>query len=92
MCRIIFFEDFFMQQIMKRILKEIFSSDLKRKTVIFQREDNSFSFEEQIFSEDPFELCWIPYGKYSISYFDNALKAEREAKSRINWLENEQSD
>jgi hypothetical protein len=77
------------QQIMKKILKEIFSSDFKRKAIIFQREDNSFSFEEQKFSEEPLELCWIPIGKYSISYFDNAVKAEQEAKSRIKWLEKE---
>ena len=72
-----------------RIVKEILSPDKMRKVVIFERDDGTFGFETYRFSEDPYETDWAPYGKWSICYTPDAQTAEREARGRIEWLQDE---
>ncbi len=67
-------------------IKEIYDSSRQYRVVIFRREDGSFGFEDQHFSDYPREHCWIPHGLYSTSFCDTAEKAESEARGRVKWL------
>jgi len=73
---------------MDKIVKEIISPDKKHKVEIFQRTDGSFGFEALKYSDDHYEKCWIPYGKFSLCYTDNEKTAEEEAHDRVEWLRN----
>jgi hypothetical protein len=55
--------------------------------IIFQREDGSFGFEEECYSDDPLEQCWIPQThRRSAPYCDSFEIVMREARGRIDWL------
>jgi hypothetical protein len=71
---------------MRSIVKERVARDGKRKVQIFRREDGSFGFEALQFSEEPLELCWIPYGRFSECYAADEQTAEYEARGRVDWL------
>lgn len=58
----------------------------KLRVIIFQRDDGSFGFEDQKFSDEPLELSWIPRGRYSVSFCDSAERATAEARGRVDWL------
>jgi hypothetical protein len=58
----------------------------KRRVVVFRREDGSFGFEEERFSDEPMEMRWIPFGRYSICRCDTADRALAEAQNRVEWL------
>lgn len=67
-------------------VRTIYDVAKKRRVVIFQGEDGSFGFEEQRFSDEPLEMCWIPFGRYSVCYCDTAERALVEARGRVSWL------
>lgn len=69
-----------------RIVKEILDATGKRKVEIVQRADGSFGFSAWVFSDDPFEMCWIPSGRYSECFAPDADRAESEARGRVDWL------
>lgn len=58
----------------------------KLRAIVFERDDGSFGFEDQWFSDDPMALCWIPRGRHSVSFCDTAERAASEAQGRIDWL------
>jgi hypothetical protein len=58
----------------------------KRRVVVFRRDDGSFGFEEERFSDEPLESAWIPFGRYSVCRCDTAERALVEARSRVPWL------
>jgi len=66
-----------------RILSE--DSGLRR-VLIVRRENDTFGFEEEHWSDEPLEQCWIQRGHYSISICDSEEAAIREAHNRISWL------
>jgi hypothetical protein len=69
------------------VLKEIVSPDGLRKAVIYRREDGSFGFGEEVFSQDPREMSWFPSRfQRADSFYPDAETAEREARSRLAWL------
>jgi hypothetical protein len=72
---------------MRSIVKELVARDGKRKVQIFRREDGSFGFEALRFSDEPLEMCWIPYGRFSECFAGDEQKAESEARSRVRWLQ-----
>jgi hypothetical protein len=65
----------------------IYDSSKKRRVTIFRRDDGSFSFLEERFSDDPREQCWLPQThRRSIPICDSFETATREAAGRIVWL------
>lgn len=58
--------------------------DGTRRVDIFQREDKTFGFEEFEFGVE--ENSWYPAGIYSFAIIDSFENAIREAKSRVQWL------
>lgn len=67
-------------------LRVFLHPDGKRRVLIVERGPGLYGFEVEHFSDDPFEMCWIPFGRYSYSLCDSIETAEREAFGRVEWL------
>jgi hypothetical protein len=72
---------------MRKTVKELYAHDCKRKVQIFQRDNGSFGFEVLRYSDDPLEMSWITFGRYSECFAPSAQIAESEARFRVGWLE-----
>jgi hypothetical protein len=71
---------------MRTTVSEILSPDGMRKVEIFRRADGTFGFESLKFSDDPNEMCWIPFGRFSECVTPDVHTAEAEARGRVDWL------
>ncbi len=67
-------------------IKEIYNADKKRRVIIYRGDSGRYGYEQEYFSEDPFEMCWIQTGRAVAGFYDNAETAEREARGNIDWL------
>ncbi len=67
-------------------VKEIYDADRSRRVVIYKRDDGTFGIEQEYFSNEPRELCWIPRGGRTESFLDSLERAEAEARGRFEWL------
>jgi len=67
-------------------LKEIYDADRKQRIIIYRTHTGQFSYTQEYFSEDPYEMCWIPTGREMIGIYDTEEKAEIEARANIDWL------
>jgi hypothetical protein len=72
---------------MRDIKKTLVNADGTRKVEVFQRDDNTFGFEELKFGQE--EQAWFPVGKYSFAIIDSLESAIKEAKERVAWLSDE---
>lgn len=75
-----------------KIVKELLSEDGTRKVEIFERDNGTFGFKALKFSDDPLEMSWFPYGRFSDCFAPNESIAEREARGRVEWLESVEED
>ncbi|MEX0611074.1 MAG: hypothetical protein WD738_16210 [Pirellulales bacterium] len=65
----------------------IYDETKKWRVRIFQAPNGSYGFVEEVFSDDPFELCWLPItAGRSHPVCDTVETALREAHGRIDWL------
>jgi hypothetical protein len=71
---------------MKTVVKEMTSSDGTLKVQIFRRDAGTFGFDQWRFSDEPRELCWIPFGRFSECVAPDQQTAEQEARDRVEWL------
>lgn len=59
----------------------------KRRCTVFAGGDGTYSFLEEKFSDDPYEMCWLPVtwrrSQPICASFEIAL---REARGRVEWL------
>lgn len=69
-----------------RVIDTLVHASGRFRVIIFQREDGSFGFEDQKFSDEPQEQCWIERGRYSENFSDSAERATSEARGRVDWL------
>ena len=67
-----------------KIIQTIYDDSRKRRVIIFHRNDGSFGFEEEFFSDEPLELAWLPSGRDSRC--ETAEGALVEACGRVEWL------
>ena len=70
-------------------LKEIYDVERKRRVIIYQNDLGTFGYEQEYFSEDHFEMCWIPTGRKVVGFYDSAATAETEARANVDWLKEE---
>jgi hypothetical protein len=70
---------------MDEVLETIYGPDGTRRVHIVRRKNGTFGHEEEYFSTDEYEMCWIPLSRH-LSVFDSAETALREARSRMGWL------
>jgi hypothetical protein len=76
-----------------KTVQTIYDDYKKRRVVVFERDDGSFGFEEQRFSDEPLEMVWIPVGKppRPNCHADTAERASSEARDRVVWLSESKS-
>ncbi len=70
---------------MNKDIQTIYSDSKKQRVTVFQRDDETFGFLQEYFSEDEFEMCWVPIFT-NWSYFDTEETALREVYGRVDWL------
>ena len=70
---------------MDKTVQTIYDDEQKQRVIIFQRQNSSFGFVEEYFSEHEFEMCWLPRSR-NISFFDTLEIALREVYGRVDWL------
>jgi hypothetical protein len=64
-----------------------YDRDRKRRVIVSPLGDGCYTFEEEAFSDDPFEMCWIPLtGGRSYPICESYDIALREARGRVAWL------
>ncbi len=71
-----------------KFLKTIFSLDNRKRVNFIQNKNGHFYFEEEHFSDEPLEMCWLPITR-QLSICDSIDTAIREAKGNIHWLDEE---
>lgn len=67
------------------VVQTIYSADLLKRVLIYRLDQDSFSFCEEIWSDEPLEQCWI-IGRWPRSVCDSPDTAVKEAKGRLEWL------
>ena len=72
------------RELKDQILREFVSPDGKERILIVRRKDGCFAFEVEQWSDDPYELCWLPHTP-GVSFCDTEETAVREALSRVAW-------
>ena len=70
---------------MERIVKTI-TGGATRRVLIIARDDGTFSFAEETFSEHPHEQSWVRTRTRVATICASAENAEREARRRIDLL------
>lgn len=70
----------------RREIETIYDSEQERRVVIYQRDDGSFGFVEDYFSELPLEHCWIESDRDTESFCDTLETVRREVYGRVSWL------
>jgi hypothetical protein len=71
---------------MMTVLRVLTSLDGKRRVHIVDRGGGRFGYEEEYFSDDPDERCWVPLPQYPVTICDSPETAEREARGCVTWL------
>ena len=67
-----------------KTVQTIYDDSKKRRVIIFQRDDGTFGFDAEHFSDEPLEMAWLPSGFNS--FCDTAERALSEARGRVDWL------
>jgi hypothetical protein len=70
--------------------KTLRSSDGLRRVDIVRRENGTFGFEP--FRWDEIDQAWLPDGRYSKCVAVSLIAAEAEARDRVSWLNDLDSD
>ena len=63
-----------------------YSTDRSRRVTIHRRDDGTYGFCEEQFSDDPVENCWIPCRGHTNSFCSSEEIVIREAIGRVGWL------
>jgi len=69
-----------------RDVTTIYNDERNRRAIIFQRDDGSFGFLEEYFSDEEYEHCWIPLFPKSECRCYTLESVTREVYGRVAWL------
>ena len=67
-------------------IRTVYSADRRNRVCIFRRDDGTFGFCEERFSEAPLERCWIPTCRHTESICSSEETVLRESIGRVPWL------
>ena len=67
-----------------KTIQTIYDDSRKNRVIVFQRDDGSFGFDAEHFSDEPLEMAWLSSG--FDSRCDTAEHALSEARGRVSWL------
>lgn len=73
-------------------LEIIYDKTEKKRVIIFSKKTGTFYYEEEYFSEQLEEVCWIPKGRRVIGIYDSQMKALTEARANIKWFRSLKAD
>ena len=65
---------------------EIISRDGSRRVRFYQKENHTFTYQEEKFADADEEMAWIPVATQSVKIYDSLRTAKREAHTNIAWL------
>ena len=68
-----------------KTIQTIYDESKKRRVIIFQRDDGTFGFNEEKFSDEPLEKTWIPIDRRN-SQCDTLEQVLTEIRGRVDWL------
>ncbi|MCH7728520.1 MAG: hypothetical protein IH991_18870 [Planctomycetes bacterium] len=68
------------------VVDTIYDEDRKRRVQVFQRDDGTFGYCEEHFSDYPNEDCWIPRRQQIESFCDTLETVMREVHGRVEWV------
>jgi len=71
---------------MAAVMRVLMHPDGKRRVLIVDRGGGRFGYEEERFSDEPDELCWLPQRQFPLCVCDSPETAEREARAAVGWL------
>ena len=67
-------------------IRTIYSADRLKRVSVFRRDDGTFGFLEEYFSEAPREQCWVPKFQSTESFCPSENVALTEIFGRVEWL------
>lgn len=67
-------------------VQTLYDEDHKRRLIVFQRDDSTFGFREERFSDEPMEMAWIALSLDSACRCDTVERVLTEARGRVPWL------
>ena len=70
----------------RETIRTIYSADRKSRVCVFRRDDGTYGFSEERFSDEPLEQCWIPAGRRTETFCSSEDIVLRESIGRVPWL------
>jgi hypothetical protein len=67
-------------------LRTIYSREGRQRVIFYRHADETVGFVEEVWSDEPFENCWLPR-QWPDSHCDSLETALREAAGRIEWFD-----
>jgi hypothetical protein len=64
----------------------LYDSTGKRRVRIVHRGSGRYGYDEERFSDEPLEMCWVPIPQMPLVVCDSPEAAERDARGQIPWL------
>jgi hypothetical protein len=71
-----------------KLVDQVVNHDKTRRVNFYLKNDGTFTYEQEMFSNEPEEMVWIPTGPSVARIFDTLETARREASGNISWLNN----
>jgi hypothetical protein len=68
---------------MQENIETLYNTSRTWRVTIFRRADGSYGLDWEHYSDDPYEHCWIPDMRCSVSFFDTLKTAQCEAQGRM---------
>jgi hypothetical protein len=68
------------------VVETIYDSGRQRRACAFRRDDGTFGFYEEHYSDDQFEQCWVARWPATESVCDTFETVLREIHGRVSWL------
>lgn len=68
------------------LVAEIYSRNQKHRVMIFRRESGTYYYTPEYFSQDNYEMCWVPARQNTIGFYESQEIAKREASGNVDWL------
>ncbi|MFT5327826.1 MAG: hypothetical protein ACI8P0_005731 [Planctomycetaceae bacterium] len=67
-------------------IRTIYSADRQSRVCVFRRDDGTYGFHEEQYSDAPLEQCWIPARRHTESFCASEDIVLRESIGRVPWL------
>ena len=80
------------RSVSRKLVETIYDTTQFRRACVFRRDDGTFGFYEEHFSDDEYERCWVPRWPNTESFCDSLETVLREVRGRVSWLTSSDAD